>query len=265
VGSDVSRASGAGAGVVLALTLTLGCRGNEPPKEQATTAQAAPSASGSPRRDTEAPVTAAGESFYFHRWSFETARSTFRIADLSMRGSLTEALGARGHLAVNGGFFDPDGRGLGLTVSEGKTLARFSPTMSGGVFFVENGVAKIVATEEWAPERHVDMAVQCRPRLVVQGKVNIRSDDGQRAERTALCVRDEGGTVDVVVAEPTPGTRGPSLFALGRYLADEQHCDDALNLDGGPSTGVAYRGGDVAATPRVMPPRGPLRYAILVE
>ena len=182
-----------------------------------------------------------------------------------MRGSLTEALGAKAHLAVNGGFFDPDGRGIGLTVSEGKTLARFSPTMSGGVFFVENGVAKIVATEEWAPEHHVDLAVQCRPRLVVQGKVNIRSDDGQRAERTALCVRDQGATVDVIVAEPTPGTRGPSLFALGRYLADEQHCDDALNLDGGPSTGVAYRSGDVATTPQVMPPRGPLRYAVIVE
>ena len=93
----------------------------------------------------------------------------------------------------------------------------------------------------------------------------MRGDDGQRAERTALCIRDEGRTVDVVIAEPADGTRGPSLYALGQFLAEKHRCDDALNLDGGPSTGVAYRTGDAGSAPRVLPPRGPLRYAIIAR
>jgi hypothetical protein len=218
------------------------------------------------RRETDAglAVTAAGEVFLVYRWSFDMARASFKIADLGMRGSLVEALGATGRVAINAGFFDPDGRPIGLAASEGKGLSKFSRTMSGGVFFAADGVARIQATEDFDPLRRVDVAVQCRPRLVVGGKPNVRSDDGQRAARTALCVRDGGKTVEVIVAKPSPGTRGPSLFALSQYLSAENRCEDALNLDGGPSTGAAFREGD-AASPRVLPPHGPLRYALVLE
>jgi hypothetical protein len=84
-------------------------------------------------------------------------------------------------------------------------------------------------------------------------------DDGQRAERTALCLRDDGRTIDVVIAKSPEG--GPSLFALARYLA-RTGCDDALNLDGGPSTGAAWREGDSV---RVEAPRGAIRHAVVVR
>jgi hypothetical protein len=214
--------------------------------------------------DASSAVTAVGETFLLYRWSLDVAHTSFAIVDLGMRGSLVEALGPLGRVAINAGFFDPDGRPVGLVASEGKGLSRFSRTMSGGVFFALDGVAHIQATEDFDPGKHVDVAVQCRPRLVVGGKANVRSDDGQRAARTALCVRDEGRTVDVFVAEPSPGTRGPSLFALSQYLSTEHRCDDALNLDGGPSTGAAFREGD-AASPKVLPPHGPLRYALVMR
>ncbi len=204
----------------------------------------------------------AGERFLVHRWSFEAARTAFGIVDLGMHGSLTEALGDDGRVAINGGFFDPEARPVGLAVSNGKVLSRFSRPMSGGVFVVSDGVAKVVATETFDPGVHAEFAVQCRPRLVVDGRANVRSDDGQRAERTALCVREAGRTVDVLIAEPASGSHGPSLMALGRYLAETVHCEDALNLDGGPSTGVAFRP-EGASTPSVIPPRGPLRHSIV--
>jgi hypothetical protein len=218
------------------------------------------------RRDTDArvAVTAVGETFLLYRWSFDMAHTSFAIVDLGMRGSLVEALGPLGRVAINAGFFDPDGRPIGLAVSEGSGLSKFSRTMSGGVFFAVDGVAQVQATEDFDPGTRVDVAVQCRPRLVVGGRPNVRSDDGQRAARTALCVRDGGKTVDVLVAEPSPGTRGPSLFALSQYLSAEHRCEDALNLDGGPSTGAAFREGD-AASPKVLPPHGPLRYALVVR
>ena len=209
-------------------------------------------------------VEAAGESFLFHSWSFDSAATSFGIVDLAMHGSLTEALGAGGRVAINAGFFDTLGKPIGFAVSDGTVLSKYSGTMSGGVFYTAGGVAHLAASEEFDPETKVAFAMQCRPRLVVRGQANVRSDDGQRAERTALCIRDAGRTVDVIVAEPVSGTRGPSLFALGRFLAEQHHCEDALNLDGGPSTGAAYREGD-ASTPRVLPPRGPLRYAIVLR
>jgi uncharacterized protein YigE (DUF2233 family) len=226
----------------------------------------APDASPAARIDAPAEVSAAGEAFLLYRWSFDTAKASFGLVDLAMHGSLVEALGTEGRIAINAGFFDPEGRAIGLAVSQGKVLSDFSKTMSGGVFYIVDAVARVDATEEFDPTRRVDLAVQCRPRLVVGGQANVRSDDGQRAERTALCVRDAGRTVDVVLAEPRAGSRGPSLFALAQYLAaGEPRCEDALNLDGGPSTGVAYRGGDATMSMEVMPPRGPLRYALVMR
>jgi uncharacterized protein YigE (DUF2233 family) len=211
-------------------------------------------------------VSAAGEAFLLYRWSFDTVKASFGLVDLAMHGSLVEALGTEGRVAINAGFFDPEGRAIGLAVSRGKVLSDFSKTMSGGVFYTVDAVARIDATEEFDPTRRVDLAVQCRPRLVVGGQANVRSDDGQRAERTALCVRNTGRTVDVVIAEPRAGSRGPSLFALAQYLAaGPQPCEDALNLDGGPSTGVAYRDTDAAMSMKVTPPRGPLRYALVIR
>ena len=57
----------------------------------------------------------------------------------------------------------------------------------------------------------------------------------------------------------TPG-RGPTLALLADMLVS-RGCEGALNLDGGPSTGVARRqGGEV----HVVAPRGPLRHAVAV-
>ncbi len=93
----------------------------------------------------------------------------------------------------------------------------------------------------------------------MRGAPNVRRDDGHRAERTALCVHGEGRALDVVVARSPEG--GPSLFALASYLATSG-CEEAPNLDGGPSTGVAFREGDAVNEER---PRGPIRHAIVVS
>jgi hypothetical protein len=209
-------------------------------------------------------VSAEGESFRAHAWTFVTADVSFAIVDLGMRRTLEDALGPGDRLAINGGFFDTDGAALGLTVSRGKRLSRFSETMSGGVFSITHGVARVDATEDYDATRPVDFAVQCRPRLVVAGKANVKRSDGHGAERTALCVREDGRIVEVVVAIPSGTDAGPSLFAMGHYLAEQLHCDDALNLDGGPSTGAAYRAASSDAAVSRVTPRGPLRHAVVV-
>lgn len=210
-------------------------------------------------------VTAQGETFRVRTWSFDLAATSLAIVDLGMHAPLTDALGPTTRLAINGGFFDTAGRPLGLVVSAGKQLSPFSPTLSGGVLSLDGGVARIEATESYVPgATPPPFALQCRPRLVVDARPNVSKDDGHHTDRTALCIKDDGRTLDVILATPGPTTPGPSLYALAHYLTTQHPCTAALNLDGGPSTGAASRATDASA-PTLVAPRGPLRYAIAFE
>lgn len=168
-------------------------------------------------------------------------------------------------LAINAGFFEPDFSPSGLMVLAGRTLAPGRAVGGSGVLVVDEGRARLVAYDALAsmPE-DVDFAIQCGPRLVEPGGiVGIERDGGQRAARTALCVRDEGRTLDVVVAYRRSAYGGPGLLTLARWLAEglvpgEGGCESALNLDGGPSTALVVRGFDAA---RRLPP-GPVVWAI---
>src|SRR5262249_21620064 len=138
-------------------------------------------------------------------------------------------------LVVNAGFFDPDGKPIGLAVSDGAVLSRLRTNLSGGVLTSDGSRAELFPAEGFTLSDGTKFAIQCRPRLVVDQNANVKSDDGKRAERTALCTRDEGRTVDVVIVRGSDDgeSPGPSLFALARHLTNGG-CEAALNLDGGP-------------------------------
>lgn len=210
---------------------------------------------------TEALVDDA-RSYPVRRWSFSLAQHEPKIAD---QKSLTTALEAvlaesNAEVTINGGFFDPDGKPVGLAMSDGVFLSKLKTSLGGGVFTFDGEVARIHAAESFVVPDHLRFAVQCRPRLVVDGRANVKSDDGHRAERTALCVKDQGHSVDVVVVRSDIANedRGPSLFALARHL-EATGCEGALNLDGGPSTGVAWREDGAV---RLEPPRKPVRHVV---
>jgi uncharacterized protein YigE (DUF2233 family) len=163
-------------------------------------------------------------------------------------------------LVVNGGFFDPHGNPIGLAISDGKVLSAFSPGMSGGVLWIRDGVAHLTATEDYRTGP-VDFAIQCRPRLVVGSRVNIRSDDGHRAPRTAICLRAGGRSLEIDTASGYEEDPGPTLQELASELAT-LGCEEALNLDGGPSTGWSAREDGGLSFDL---PRGPVRHAVVVR
>lgn len=205
-------------------------------------------------------ATMTGESFAADWFTFRLASVELRIVDVGASRELPRALESDDDmLAVNAGFFDEHDAPLGLSRSRGARLSAFAPKLSGGVLEVDGDRGTLFESETYDKVRTPTFAVQCRPRLVVGGHANVRSDDKKRAERTALCLRDGGKTLSVVVVEN--GERGPSLFAVGRYL-EARGCEDALSLDGGPSTGVVYRG---EGGPIERPLRGPIRQAIVVR
>jgi hypothetical protein len=161
-------------------------------------------------------------------------------------------------LAVtNGGFFTPERRPTGLLVHRGEVLAPLVASggaAGSGVLVVEAGRVELL-TREVAAGRSFEqatLALQAGPRLVEpDGRPGIKADDGVRANRTAAG-RDGHGRLAVAVTydEDAGVTLGPSLFELMTLLGKEGlgqvdpalALQVALNLDGGPSTGLSLRG-----------------------
>jgi uncharacterized protein YigE (DUF2233 family) len=127
---------------------------------------------------------------------------------------------------------------IGLVVSQGKELSPLRKKLAGGLLVVEPRRARIVPSKGAQLGPDVQVAVQCRPRLVERGKPVADLNASARATRTAVCVRDHGAVLDVLLTDPRE--LGPSLAGLAGYLAADG-CNDALNLDGGPSTAAGFR------------------------
>ncbi|MBK6684108.1 MAG: phosphodiester glycosidase family protein [Deltaproteobacteria bacterium] len=156
-------------------------------------------------------------------------------------------------LVVNAGYFTKDWRPTGLLHVQGKTLSpliKEGGSAGSGVLVVEGPEVRLVrrdvmaqaAPGSWA------LAIQAGPRVIEpDGEPGIRSDDGARANRTVLG-RDGRGRLALAVTydEDAGITSGPTLFELQRLLGLEgvgkigAHLafTAALNLDGGPSTGL---------------------------
>jgi len=248
------RALGA-AFVVVALGATFAILG----ATGATARSPSPGADASPRAGE--PLVEDGHRYVPSRWTFALERFDLRLEDAGWKPAIGDALVASSaEVVVNGGFFDAAGRPVGLAVSEGTLLSALDPTLSGGVVVSDGARVSLHATEGFELPRGSTFAIQCRPRLVVDGEPNVKRDDGQRAERTALCIRESGRRLDAVVvgASDDGASAGPSLHALSQYLA-ASGCEGALNLDGGPSTGAAWREGGAV---KVLAPRGPVRHVV---
>jgi uncharacterized protein YigE (DUF2233 family) len=137
--------------------------------------------------------------------------------------------------AVNGGFFDTDGRPLGLRIAGGKTLLGLRPRVDWGVLEIRRDHARIVHSRAYAASPEILAAVQVGPRILVEKKVPTLKP--QTARRTAVAVDADGRHLTIIV------TRTRILAAdLGRALAGLGF-SDALMLDGGPSTQISLVAG----------------------
>lgn len=204
-----------------------------------------------------------GEPYELYRWSLPLARTDIRVVDAAMGRDMRRWVREGASLVINGGFYGTDYRPEGLVVAEGRELSAFLARIGGGVLALSGGRARLYDAEADPLElpSRMEFAIQCRPRLVVDRANNIQRPTAQTAARTALCIRDGGAELDVYLArrDPSRGRAGPSLFTLAEELVREG-CEQALNLDGGPSTGAAWRAesGVEARSPR----RG-VRHAIV--
>jgi uncharacterized protein YigE (DUF2233 family) len=134
---------------------------------------------------------------------------------------------------INGGFFLPGYRPLGLLIVDGKETNPLRKA-DWGIFLVQDDLPRIIHTTELQNGRNISQALQVGPRLVVNGReLQMKK---QVARRSAL-----GVTMKNQVILLTTGDTDVYAQDLARILQLPEargglECRDAMALDGGPST-----------------------------
>lgn len=184
-----------------------------------------------------AQLVAEGSAVYAFR--IDLARARLRLVSAGSPGErrtvarlaepFTQAV------AVNASFFTEQDRAIGAVVDEGRAVAPRA-VGSWGALIIQGGRSRIsLGSELQLASDHPTLVVQGTPRLVVKGE--LMKLKRQTADRTAVCAM--GPHVLLVVTEALEAT------ALALLLRDRLGCQDALNLDGGPSTQLSARVGSL--------------------
>lgn len=182
--------------------------------------------------------------------SFDARSHRLRVIDQpNGPGSLfvnaeAAAKSVRGLAAINAGYFTPEGKPLGVLISESKKLGGNNPSSLGSaVWFEAKGRTGIVRREKCnfnAPE-----LLQAGPLLAE----NAQAIAGlENAKSSARCfIAWDGGTM-WMIARTSPCT----LAQLSKSIAGQNPCGfpiaTALNLDGGTSADL-YVGRNIAGGP----------------
>jgi uncharacterized protein YigE (DUF2233 family) len=169
------------------------------------------------------------------RWSIQVA-APYRDATepvLTAR-QLCPATGAM----INAGFFDDNHKPIGLVIVNGKVIQDpYHGTCGFGewaVFSAQNGEPTITPLRTRFSTRATE-AIQSAPIVLRAGQIPQIADH-IRARRAAIGV-DASGNIVLAVVDGSITLREWAIC-----LRDNLHCRDALNLDGGPSAQLAFRG-----------------------
>lgn len=142
-------------------------------------------------------------------------------------------------IAVNGGFFSPEYKPLGLRISGGQLIKPLKPTAWWGVFFIKDSRARVVSQKNYSADIHPDFAIQAGPRLLDQGiipKLKLDIDD-----RTALGINRAGKVILVATNNLMLSTVELARLMQRSEAEGGLGCVEALNLDGGHSTQLYTR------------------------
>lgn len=142
-------------------------------------------------------------------------------------------------LLVNGGFYNKEGKPIGLFVSEGKTLSNWQENslFNGVLGITKDGNAKITSAGD-----NYENAVQTGPVLIKAGvhkELAIKNDEPER--RVVAGVTTEDKLVFLSFYNPASYYLGPNLEDLPALLKSFEkqtgiEIKDAINLDGGTAS-----------------------------
>ena len=117
---------------------------------------------------------------------------------------------------------------------DGRKEQTFFPQYTWGMFYIQDGAPHLALSEGRLPNG-VTQAIECKPRLVVNGVLQTFKPQPSAA-RSAVGLDADGRLL-------LAATKGfLTLEQWAACLRDGLGCVDALNLDGGPSTQLTVHG-----------------------
>jgi hypothetical protein len=164
-------------------------------------------------------------------------------------------------LAVNGSFFTEQNQATALIVSDGVASGTSYQGFGGMLSVAQDGRVSLQSLRDqpYDPAGAPRQALQSFPMLVFPGGTPAGiEDNGQRARRTAVAL-DRAARLLVIVSPTSSFT----LRGLAEWLSQSDlDVDQALNLDGGSSTGLFIKAGSLS---EAIDSLGPLPIVLLVE
>ena len=193
---------------------------------------------------TVAENAESGARATLHLAVFDTKRATLRVIDDEgeAHARLAETMTREKCVAgVNGGYFDPEYRPVGLLVSDGRVvMQKQKARLLSGVVSVVNGRVQIQRAAEFSPKAKPSNARQCGPFLVEQSKAVPGLNDTRAARRTFVVSNGADRAAIGYSTHVTLAQLGSILATPG--LAGDLKIQRALNMDGGSSSGFWFTG-----------------------
>lgn len=166
------------------------------------------------------------------------------IRKLDSLSAILESDGKKIQFLGNAGIFMENGTPLGLHVEDGKTLHQINKVKEAygnfylqpnGIFFIENGKAKVTTTDQYIKGEHSPtLATQSGPMLVIDGKIHPKFNEGStnRLYRNGVGILPDGRIL-LAITDHTLTSR-VNLHSFATMFL-KQGCQNALFLDGGLS------------------------------
>lgn len=136
---------------------------------------------------------------------------------------------------INGGYFQPNYKPSGLLKIDNKILYPLNKQGNKGILGINYDVVDIFDKKDFNKKKDLFIEmIQNGPLLLENGKLGIYSDDQDYRARTCLCT-DKNNNTFIIVADSLASI---SLFELANIIKENINCKEAINLDGGSSTGI---------------------------
>ena len=192
--------------------------------------------------------SAAGDRASLELAIFSTKSCRLRIIDQpnEPRIDLEEAM-TRGNFlaAVNGGYFDPDYKPIGLLVVNGAIIAPLQKArLLSGVLSASARKVQISRVAEFSLAQKPEIAVESGPMIVDLGK-SVRGLESTRAARRTFAAVGAGDKAALGFCSDV--TLADLSNILATVLAPDFKIQRALNLDGGSSSAFWFKRADGSA------------------
>lgn len=208
-----------------------------------------------------------GQTVTAHLALFSSQTYRLTVLDLGAdteirRATLPEAFRKAGIVAgVNGGFFHPDGRPLGLMIAQGQRINHFETVkILSGVLYSDDRGIHLLRRGRFQDHSGIDALVQSGPYLVENGRPVIGLSAKDASRRTFVATDWRGHWVLGATLTPLALAELAECLSVPGALAPWP-IERAINLDGGSSSGFYFDRG-TGVEPIVMHPWKPIRNLI---